>query len=161
MIHPGDRIPGIPEHTVTARVVYTPVPACTIGTTLAYRSATFPRGDENNGDAHGTIGGYVVLDADAEYRLTRHPSVFATVTNLLDARHATLGVLGTNGGTAPPIRSGPRNRRAVPRTRVARRRVGRRSLDVAVTTSAPPRPVDAPAGGPTRSGWSARYTSLA
>ncbi|AYZ62871.1 TonB-dependent receptor [Burkholderia multivorans] len=97
----GDRIPGIPAHTVKLRLDYAATPAWDIGANVTWRSGVQARGDENNQDANGRIAGYVLVDLDMRYRVTKRFEVFASVTNLFDKRYASFGVLGQNFFNGP------------------------------------------------------------
>ncbi|CAD9226377.1 TonB-dependent receptor [Burkholderia cenocepacia] len=100
-VKPGDRIPGIPAHTVKLRLDYAATPAWDIGANVTWRGGVYARGDENNGDVNGRIAGYVLVDLDMRYRITKRFEVFASVTNLLDKRYASFGALGQNFFNGP------------------------------------------------------------
>ncbi|MEX3957832.1 TonB-dependent receptor [Trinickia sp. EG282A] len=100
-VKPGDHIPGIPAHTVKLRLDYSATHQWDIGANLSYRSAFFARGDENNEDVNGKLAGYFLIDLDTTYRVTKQLEVYARVTNLLDKRYASFGVLGENVFTGP------------------------------------------------------------
>ncbi|CAN0628441.1 iron complex outermembrane recepter protein [Burkholderia multivorans] len=100
-VKPGDRIPGIPAHTVKLRLDYAATPKWTIGTNVTWRSGVYAQGDESNQDVNGKIASYVLIDLDTRYRITKRLEVFATVTNLLDKRYASFGVLGQNFFNGP------------------------------------------------------------
>jgi iron complex outermembrane receptor protein len=100
-VKPGDRIPGIPANTVKLRLDYSATPKWNIGTNLTWRGSIFARGDENNQDVNGKIAGYVLIDLDTTYQVTKQLQIFATVTNLLDKRYASFGVLGQNFFNGP------------------------------------------------------------
>ncbi|KVV54930.1 TonB-dependent receptor [Burkholderia cepacia] len=97
----GDHIPGIPAHTVKLRLDYAATPRWDIGTNVTWRSGVYARGDENNQDVNGRIAGYVLVDLDMRYRITKRFEVFASVTNLFDKRYASFGVLGQNFFNGP------------------------------------------------------------
>jgi len=100
-VKPGNRIPGIPANTLKLRLDYTATSKWNIGTNLTYRSGIFARGDENNQDVNGEIAGYFLIDMDSTYQLTKQLQVFATVSNLLNKRYASFGVLGQNFFNGP------------------------------------------------------------
>ncbi|WP_175810363.1 TonB-dependent receptor [Burkholderia cepacia] len=97
----GDHIPGIPAHTVKLRLDYAATPRWDIGANVTWRSGVYARGDENNQDVNGRISGYVLVDLDMRYRITKRFEVFASVTNLFDKRYASFGVLGQNFFNGP------------------------------------------------------------
>ncbi|MGF6726411.1 outer membrane receptor protein involved in Fe transport [Paraburkholderia sp. GAS41] len=66
-MHPGDRIPGIPENTLKLRLDYAATAKWSVGANILYRSSIFARGDENNQDSNGRIAGYAIVDLDTTY----------------------------------------------------------------------------------------------
>lgn len=76
-------------------------PKWDIGANLTYRSSFFARGDENNEDVNGKLAGYLLIDLDTTYRVTKQLEVFTRVTNLLDKGYASFAVLGQNFFTGP------------------------------------------------------------
>ncbi|WP_206995515.1 TonB-dependent receptor [Trinickia mobilis] len=100
-VKPGDHIPGIPANTVKLRLDYAATPKWDIGTNLTYRGSIYARGDEDNEDVNGKIAGYFLIDLDTTYQVTKQLQVFATVSNLLDKRYASFGVLGQNVFNGP------------------------------------------------------------
>jgi iron complex outermembrane receptor protein len=100
-VKPGDRIPGIPANTVKLRLDYATTAKWNIGTNLTWRGSIFARGDEDNEDGSGKIAGYLLIDLDTSYQVTKQLQVFATLSNLLDKRYASFGVLGENFFNGP------------------------------------------------------------
>lgn len=72
-----------------------------IGSNLTYRDGVYAHGDQNNEDVNGKIPGFVLIDFDTAYDVTKHLRVFATVTNVLNKRYASYGVLGQNFSNGP------------------------------------------------------------
>ncbi|AXF25393.1 TonB-dependent receptor [Burkholderia pyrrocinia] len=101
VVRSGDRIPGIPSSTVKLRLDYAATPKWNVGTNITYRSGVFARGDENNQDANGKIPGYFLIDVDTTWQVTKHLQLFASITNLLDKRYASFGLLGQNFFNGP------------------------------------------------------------
>ncbi|MGF6573440.1 iron complex outermembrane receptor protein [Paraburkholderia sp. GAS333] len=97
----GDHIPGIPATTVKLRLDYAATSKWNLGTNLTWRGSVYAQGDENNEDVNGKISGYLLIDMDTTYQVTKQLQVFASVTNLLDKRYASFGALGTNYFTGP------------------------------------------------------------
>ena len=85
-VHPGDRIPGIPENTLKLRLDYAATAKWNLGANILYRSSIFSRGDENNQDSNGRIAGYAIVDLDTTYQVTKQLQLFAHVNNLFDKR---------------------------------------------------------------------------
>jgi iron complex outermembrane receptor protein len=100
-VHPGNHIPSIPATTVKLRLDYAATAKWRIGTNLTWRGSVYAQGDENNQDVNGKISGYLLIDMDTAYQVTRQLQVFASVTNLLDKRYASFGALGANFFTGP------------------------------------------------------------
>jgi iron complex outermembrane receptor protein len=100
-VRPGDRLPGIPRHSLKARADYAASERWSGGLTVRYSSAVFARGDENNADRNGMLAGFVTVGLDARYAAGRTVELFARVDNLLDRRYANFAVLGSNVFTGP------------------------------------------------------------
>jgi outer membrane receptor protein involved in Fe transport len=100
-VNSGDRIPGIPQNTLKLRLDYAATAKWNVGANMLYRSSIFARGDENNQDSNGRIAGYVIVDLDTTYQVTRQLQVFAHVNNLFDRRYADFGILGQNFFNGP------------------------------------------------------------
>lgn len=101
---PGNRLPGLPRHTLKLRLegpVLPALPGLQLGLNLLARSAVYARGDENNLDSHGRLPGYALLQLDARHALTPRLELSARVVNLLDRRYANFGALGSNVFTGP------------------------------------------------------------
>jgi len=97
----GDKIPGIPRHTLKLRLGYEITPSWTVGSNVITTSSRYARGDENNQDAHGKIAGYTVVNLDTHYSINDNWKLFAKVENLFDRDYATFGMLGVNEFTGP------------------------------------------------------------
>ncbi len=61
-----------------------------------YFSKVYARGDENNQDSNGAISGYSVLGLDTSYKMDAGLEFFMQITNLLDEKYETMGILGEN-----------------------------------------------------------------
>lgn len=88
----GDRIPGIPEHSLKVGADYSFTPKLTFGADLLFNSDQYLRGDEAN--LLDTVDGYAVLNIRGRYQFNKRVSVFAKVNNLLDTDYETFGLLG-------------------------------------------------------------------
>lgn len=100
-VRPGNRLPGIPANAFKLRLDYAATPKWTVGTNLTYRSGVYAQGNENNADASGKIAGYILMDLDTTYRISKRVQVFANVSNLLNKRYASFGSLGRNFFSGP------------------------------------------------------------
>ena len=97
----GDRIPGIPRHSLKLRLEYELSPRWQVGGNVLYASSVYARGDENNSDARGKVPGYAVFNLDTRYTVRKGWEVFARVNNLFNHEYANIGVLGLNAFTGP------------------------------------------------------------
>ena len=88
----GDRIPGIPEHSLKIGGTYNFNNRFSIGISGIYNSDQVVRGDESN--QLPTVKGYFVANANATYKLNKNVSFFAKINNLLDTDYETFGLLG-------------------------------------------------------------------
>ncbi|MEK6211190.1 MAG: TonB-dependent receptor [Pseudomonadota bacterium] len=100
-VSPGNKVPGIPEHSLKLRMEYDFTEAVSVGTNIMYFSSQYARGDENNQDANGRIPGYTLVNLDARYQLNKQLMFFGRITNLFDKEYETLGVLGENFFNGP------------------------------------------------------------
>ena len=89
-------MPGIPRQSLKLRVDVEAVTDWNIGLNLLGASGVYARGDENNLDVNGRVGGYAVVNLDTRYQVTRGLSLFARVDNLFDRRYASFAILGRN-----------------------------------------------------------------
>lgn len=91
---PGDHIPGIPAQSFKLRTIWTPSRAVALGANLIVVSGQYAHGDEAN--VNGMVPGYMVVNLDAHVMPTRRVELFANVSNVLDRRYATFGLMGGN-----------------------------------------------------------------
>ena len=99
-VTPGDRIPGIPRHRGKAVFEYNLTPDWTIGTSAVLQSAQYRFGDEAN--LTKPVGGYVVVDFNTAYRISRNLTLFGIINNVLDERYDTYGGFGPVGDVPWP-----------------------------------------------------------
>src|SRR5258706_4086301 len=100
-VSPGDKIPGIPAHSVKVRADYDLTETVSLGSNVMVFSSQYARGDENNQDANGKVPGYTLVNLDARYQRTKRLSFFGRVDNVFDKDYQTLGVLGENFFNGP------------------------------------------------------------
>jgi outer membrane receptor protein involved in Fe transport len=100
-VSPGNRIPGIPEHSFKLNAAARPADKWSVGSTLTAYSEQYVRGNENNahqpGGAFGGSGrlsGYALVDLHTTYDLGGSWQLFAKVTNVFDKGYASAGQLG-------------------------------------------------------------------
>ena len=91
-VEPGDRIPGIPRHRATLTLDYQATDRWSFGASAMAQSAAFRFGDEAN--LTKPVGGYLVVNLDTAWRVTRRVTLFGVVNNALNARYDTYGSFG-------------------------------------------------------------------
>jgi iron complex outermembrane recepter protein len=100
-VKPGDRLPGLPRQSLKLRAAFEATADWSLAFNMLAASSVRARGDENNLDANGRIGGYAFFSADTRYQLTKSLSVFARVDNLSGRTYSNFGTLGNNVFTGP------------------------------------------------------------
>ncbi len=90
-VEPGDRLPGIPRHSLKAGIRQGITDAWDAAVETVVASNRVFVGDEGNDQAR--LDGYGVVNLRSTYRLDGGVELFVRVENLLDARYATAGVL--------------------------------------------------------------------
>ena len=97
-VEAGDRIPGLPEHTLKLGADYLLFERLNVGFDMAYTSKKELRGNEGNDrDADGfldPVGGYAVVNLRANYQVNDNIQIFGRVTNLFDEDYESFGLLG-------------------------------------------------------------------
>jgi outer membrane receptor protein involved in Fe transport len=91
-VRAGDRIPGIPQHTLKIGGDYWFNDALSLGIDMVYNSDQYFRGDEANQD--GTVNGFVVFNLRARYQVNDHVSLFTRVDNLFNNDYESFGLYG-------------------------------------------------------------------
>lgn len=94
-VEPGRSIPGVPRHNLKGDIAAA-FRRSTIGVAVAWTSSQFLRGDEAN--LLAPVAGAVTLNVRGGYQLHPRARLVARITNLLDARYETFGVLGEADG---------------------------------------------------------------
>lgn len=97
-VEDGDRIPGLPKHTLKLGADYLLFERLNVGFDVAYTSKKELRGNEGNDrDDEGflnPVGGYAVVNLRASYNVTDNIEIFGRVTNLFDEDYESFGLLG-------------------------------------------------------------------
>ena len=88
----GDRIPGLPQHSLKIGGNFRVTPQFSIGLDLLYNSSQYYRGDEAN--LLDPIDGYAVVNARVNYQFNKNISLFANIDNVLNTDYETFGLLG-------------------------------------------------------------------
>ena len=103
-VRPGNRLPGLPSHSLKLTIDTRPLPDWSVGAQLAAYSSQFVRGNENNahqadGDdffGAGKIGGFALVNLTTNWKLGAGWELFAKVSNVFDRRYASGGLLAEN-----------------------------------------------------------------
>ncbi len=90
-VAPGDRLPGIPRHSVKAGVGVALTSAWDVAVETILTSSRVFVGDEGNNQAE--VDGYGLLNLRTAYQATDRVVLFLRVDNLLDTEYETFGVL--------------------------------------------------------------------
>ena len=90
-VEAGDRLPGIPRHSLKAGVRQGLTGAWEVAVETVVASSRIFVGDEGNDQAE--LAGYGIVNLRSSYRFERGVELVARVDNLLDTRYATAGVL--------------------------------------------------------------------
>lgn len=105
-VSPGNRIPGIPDHSLKLDASVRATDKLRIGGSMVAYSDQYVRGNENNKhrpginadgeevDGSGKIGGYAIFNLRADYAIGGGWEVFARINNVFDKRYASAGQLG-------------------------------------------------------------------
>ncbi len=88
----GDRIPGLPLHSLKIGADLTVTDALTLGGEMQWSSSRYLRGDEAN--LTDPIAGYALFNLSARYRVTDAIGVTARVENVFDKDYASFGLYG-------------------------------------------------------------------
>jgi outer membrane receptor protein involved in Fe transport len=110
----GNRIPGIPQHTLRVRLDFTASEALAFGANLVANGAIRSRGDENNQDVHGTVPGYALVNVDGVWRFANGWELFGRIDNVFNRDVANFGTLGRNVFANPARTFDPANAVAEP-----------------------------------------------
>jgi outer membrane receptor protein involved in Fe transport len=91
-VRPGDRIPGIPQHTAKLGLGYDVTPEWSVLVESIIAGDQFARGDEAN--LLDPVDGYAIVNLHSAYRIGDHVELFVKVNNLFDTDYETFGTLG-------------------------------------------------------------------
>jgi outer membrane receptor protein involved in Fe transport len=106
-VRPGDRMAGLPRHSLKLTANAHLRPGWTVGAQFSAYSSQRVQGNENGGQrpdgvdyfGSGHVGGYALLDLTTNVALGHGVEVFAKVANVFDRRYATGGSLAQNPST--------------------------------------------------------------
>ncbi len=100
-VHPGDRIPGIPNHQLKIGADYQITPAWSAGGDVEYVGSQNLVGDDSNQNARLTP--YFLANIRGSYQIADNVQIFGRISNLLDRRYASFGTYFDTGGVGQPI----------------------------------------------------------
>jgi iron complex outermembrane receptor protein len=100
-VRPGDRLPMIPAHRITATVDYDVTPSWSLGADLRWQSGQYLVGDESNQEPK--LPGYATANLHAAWRLGPRLQLFGEIQNLFDARYYTYGAFTELDGLPPNV----------------------------------------------------------
>ncbi len=109
-VEPGDRLPGLPRHSGTLSIDYTPR-GWSLGGDLVARSGQRLVGDEGNDVA--PLAGYLVANARAGVALADGLRLMVEVRNVFDRRYASFGTFSDIGEVAIAEVAGAADPRAI------------------------------------------------
>ena len=103
-VGPGDRLPGLPRHSLKITVDARPSPGWSVGAQLAAYSSQFVQGNENNEHqpdgvaffGSGRVAGFATMALTTNCELMRGVELFAKVSNVFDRKYASGGQLAVN-----------------------------------------------------------------
>ena len=91
----GDRIAGLPEHTLKLNADWRAMPKMVVGGTVIATSNLVTQGNEDgqtaNGPANAKVNGYFLLNLHANYEVIKGLDYFARLNNVFDRRYETYG----------------------------------------------------------------------
>ena len=90
-VHPGDRLPGIPRHSLKTGARYDVTPAWSLALESIVSSSRIFVGDEGNDQEE--LDGYGIVNLRSSYQVRDDLEIFVRVDNLLDREYSTFGVL--------------------------------------------------------------------
>jgi len=101
IVHPGDMIPGIPNHQLKIGADYDITPAWSVGGDAVYVGGQNLVGDDSNQNARLTP--YFLANIRASYQISDTIQLFGRITNLFDRRYASYGTYFDTDGVGQPI----------------------------------------------------------
>ena len=93
-------MPGIPQSRLKLGMDFSLIPAWTLGAAANYVSSSYYVGDESN--QLPPLPGYLTVNLHTSYRPFAHFEVFASISNLLNRKYATWGILSDPTGINAP-----------------------------------------------------------
>ena len=123
LVKKGNRLPGLPDHSLKFGLAWRATDWLRVGGDVQAFSSQYVRGNENNQHQAGTyadinggsrtfegsgkVGGYAILNLNAEAKLGGGWQLFAKVNNVFDRKYATAGVLAENPFSSAGFQANP------------------------------------------------------
>ena len=101
IVHPGDMIPGIPNHQFKIGADYQVTPPWSVGGDVEYVGGQNLVGDDSNQNARLTP--YFLANIRSSYQINDDIEIFGRITNLFDRRYASFGSYFQTDGVGQPI----------------------------------------------------------
>lgn len=98
-VDPGDRLPGIPRHSLRLGADYTLLPSLSVGGDLSATGKTYLRGDESN--ELDQLDAYAVINLRLRYEPNPHLEFWGRVDNVADTEFETAGTRNFNAFADP------------------------------------------------------------
>jgi outer membrane receptor protein involved in Fe transport len=100
-IKSGDRIAGLPEHTIKLNADWHAAPKWMVGGTVIATSSLVTQGNEDGKvaetvSANAKVDGYFLLNLHANYEVTKGLDYFARLNNVFDRRYETYGLIANS-----------------------------------------------------------------
>ncbi len=99
-VQPGDRLPGIPRQRLKLAADCMLRPRWSVGLSFSILGNQYYFGDESNQLA--PMPGYSVLGLHGSFQASPRVQLYASLSNVLDAKYATYGILGDPTGIGAP-----------------------------------------------------------
>ena len=98
-VKPGDKIAGLPEHTLKLNADWRVTPKFTLGGTAITTSSITTQGNEDgkifdNETVDAKVNGYTVFHLHANYAAEKGLDYFGRINNVFDTRYETYGMMG-------------------------------------------------------------------
>ena len=90
----GNKIPGIPTHTLKLRTAYAFDADLLLGANVIATGSQWAHGNETNADSSGEVAGYALVNLDAHYKFNKDTQLSINVSNLFNQQYATYGLAG-------------------------------------------------------------------
>jgi len=91
-VMPGDHIPGVPRHRITAQVAFDVTSKWLVGASASYQTGQYRFGDAAN--LTPPLNGYFLANLNTSYKVTDNITIFGLVNNVFNTHYFTYGSFG-------------------------------------------------------------------